>query len=132
MANQRKTPEARARDLRLAMHRIQEGKALTGASKLTIAAVAREAGVSASLIHNRYPKIAEDIKSNRQVQVRARGASDADSDVLEWEREKNGFLKTELAMMQEVLAKLQEVNAELTYENVRLKVQGMKKEIDPG
>lgn len=55
-ATTRKNAEAREKDLRLAMHRIERGRARTGESKLSIAAVAREAGVTTALIHNPLPQ----------------------------------------------------------------------------
>ncbi|MCW5185274.1 hypothetical protein [Burkholderia cenocepacia] len=49
MAETRKSGEAREKELRLAIHRIQRGRAHTKVTKLSIAAVAREAGVSPAL-----------------------------------------------------------------------------------
>lgn len=57
-----KPAEDREKDLKLALYRIQKGRAHTGETKVTIAAVAREADVSTSLIHNYYPGIAETIR----------------------------------------------------------------------
>ena len=62
MKTTRKTSDSRERDLRLALARIQRGRAHTGESKVTIAAVAREAGVSTALIHNHYPNVAEAVR----------------------------------------------------------------------
>lgn len=62
MSKQRKPADKREKDLRLAMFRIQRGRAHTDVEKLSISSVAREAGVSASLIHNHYPDIAEAIR----------------------------------------------------------------------
>ncbi|WP_218827933.1 MULTISPECIES: hypothetical protein [unclassified Burkholderia] len=63
MAETRKSGEAREKELRLAIHRIQRGRAHTKATTLNIATVAREAGVSPALIHNHYPGIAEIIRN---------------------------------------------------------------------
>lgn len=49
-----KPAEDREKDLRLALYRIQKGRTHSGETKITIAAVAREAGVSTALIHNYY------------------------------------------------------------------------------
>ncbi len=57
-----KPAEDREKDLKLALYRIQKGRARSGETKVTIAAVAREAGVSTALIHNHYPRIAEAIR----------------------------------------------------------------------
>ena len=45
MVTARKTADKRLKDLRLAMHRIQRGRAHTGATKVSVLAVATEAGV---------------------------------------------------------------------------------------
>jgi len=47
-----KPAEDREKDLRFALYRTQKGRAHTGETKVTIAAVAREAGVSTALTHN--------------------------------------------------------------------------------
>ena len=47
-----KPAEDREKDLRLALYRIQKGRTRSGETKVTITAVAREAGVSTALIHN--------------------------------------------------------------------------------
>ena len=46
MSEERKTAAVRDRELRLAIARIEKGRSKTNEIKLTIAAVAREAGVS--------------------------------------------------------------------------------------
>lgn len=58
-----KPAKDREKDLKLALLRIQKGRAKTGETRVTIAAVAREAGVSTALIHNHYPGVAEDIRA---------------------------------------------------------------------
>ena len=87
MKTTRKTSDSRERDLRLALARIQRGRAHTGESKVTIAAVAREAGVSTALIHNHYPNVAEAV---REAQGRSsRAQRDVKHQDLIAEREKN-------------------------------------------
>jgi AcrR family transcriptional regulator len=52
------------RRLELALRRLQLGKMQSGTSdRISIAAVAREAGVSNATIHNRYPDIAERVRT---------------------------------------------------------------------
>lgn len=63
MNSDRKSAAQREKDFRLAIYRIESGRARTGSAKLSISAVAKEAGVSSSLIHNHYPTIAEEIRS---------------------------------------------------------------------
>ena len=58
----RKPAAAREMDFKLAIHRIEQGRAHKGDTVLSITAVAREAGVNPSLIHNHYPKIADAIR----------------------------------------------------------------------
>jgi AcrR family transcriptional regulator len=91
MKTTRKTSDSRERDLRLALARIQRGRPHTGETKVTIAAVAREAGVSTALIHNHYPNVAEAI---REAQGRS---SRAQRDV------KHQDLIADLASINEVL-----------------------------
>lgn len=50
-----KSAEDREKHLRLALYRIQNGRACSGETKVSISAVAREADVSTALIHNYYP-----------------------------------------------------------------------------
>lgn len=93
MTIKRKPSDARERDLQLALARIQRGRTHTGESKVTIAAVAREAGVSTALIHNHYPNIAEAI---REAQGRSsRAQRDVKHQDLLAEREKNRMLRQE-------------------------------------
>lgn len=65
--NNYKPAEHREKDLKLALLRIQKGRTRTGELKVTIAAVAREAGVSTALIHNHYPRIAMAIREAQPV-----------------------------------------------------------------
>lgn len=62
MTIKRKHSGARKRNLQLALVRFQRGRAQSGESKVTIAAVAREAGVSTTLTHYHYPQAAEAIR----------------------------------------------------------------------
>lgn len=57
--------EQTRRDLELALARIQKGrpKNITTTRKISITSVAREAGVSPSTVHNRYPDMAEHIRA---------------------------------------------------------------------
>lgn len=64
--NRRRLPAAeRDKQLRLAIARIERGRATTSAAKLTFASVAREAGVSTSLIHNHHKEVADLIRSKQ-------------------------------------------------------------------
>lgn len=111
----RKTADAREKELRLAISRIQRGRAHTKASTLSIASVAREAGVSTALIHNHYPSIAETI---REAQGRSsRAVRDAKHVELKDEREKSRSLRQENNELRSQLAKLASINEVLLTEN---------------
>ena len=73
------------------MLRIERGRSRTKAAKISIASVAREAGVSPALIHNHYPAIADAI---RQAQGRSsRQQRDAKHEQLKAERDKTRELR---------------------------------------
>ena len=119
MSQQRKAADARENDLRLAMLRIEHGRAHTKASKLSISAVAREAGVSAALIHNHYPSIAEAIRL--KLGASSRQSRDAARNELKEEREKNAGLRAQITALAGQVAKLASINEVLLVENMTLK-----------
>ncbi len=121
MTTKRKPSDARERDLQLALARIQRGRAHTGESKVTIASVAREAGVSTALIHNHYPIIAEAI---RDAQGRSsRVQRDVKHQELRAEREKNRALRLEIEGLRAKVASLASINEVLIAENRLLKAK---------
>lgn len=121
MKTTRKTSDSRERDLRLALARIQRGRAHTGESKVTIAAVAREAGVSTALIHNHYPNVAEAV---REAQGRSsRAQRDVKHQDLIAEREKNKLLRQELEELHLKTADLASINEVLMAELRALKAR---------
>ncbi len=121
MTTKRKPSDARERDLQLALARIQRGRANTGETKVTIAAVAREAGVSTALIHNHYPIIAEMI---RDAQGRSsRIQRDEKHQDLRAEREKNRALRQEIDELRAMIASLASINEVLIAENRFLKLK---------
>lgn len=121
MSEDRKTALAREKDLRLAMFRIQRGRAHTKAIKVSIASVAREAGVSAALIHNHYPHIADEI---RQVQGRdTRAQRDAKRLEVKAERDKARELRREIASLRADVSKLASINEVLLAENAVLRAK---------
>ncbi|MDT4835832.1 hypothetical protein FQZ97_695090 [compost metagenome] len=114
-----KPAEDREKDLRLALLRIQKGRAKTGETKVSIAAVAREAGVSKALIHNYYPSIAEAI---RQVQGRSsRAMRDVKHQDLLAERKKSAGYRQEIEELRTKVANLASINEVLLEENRDLK-----------
>ena len=112
MKNSRLASEDRQKQLRLAITRIERGRSQTKARKLTISSVAREAGVSTSLIHNHHPEIAEVIREKQGRSSRA--MRDAKQSELTAEREKNQKLRSENAQLRQQIAKLASVNELLT------------------
>jgi len=116
-----KSAEDREKDLKLALYRIQKGRARTGETKVTIAAVAREAGVSTALIHNHYPRIAEAI---REAQGRSsRAMRDVKQQDLIAERKKSAAHRQEIEELRAKVAKLASVNEVLLDENRVLKAK---------
>ncbi|AZC52822.1 TetR family transcriptional regulator [Pseudomonas chlororaphis] len=116
-----KLAEDREKDLKLALYRIQKGRAHTGEAKVTIAAVAREAGVSTALIHNHYPGIAEAI---REAQGRSsRAIRDVKQQDLVAERKKSATYRQEIAELQAKVARLASINEVLLNDNVVLKAK---------
>jgi AcrR family transcriptional regulator len=115
----RKRAKDREKELRLAMLRIDRGRAQTKATKISIASVAREAGVSTALIHNHYPNVAEDIRA--AVGRSSRDQRDAKQNELNASREieRLELLVKNLASENEVLiAEKRELKAIQNAENV--------------
>lgn len=121
MTTKRKPSDVRERDLQLALARIQRGRAHTGESKVTIASVAREAGVSTALIHNHYPIIAEAIRDAQGRSSRAQ--RDVKHQDLRTEREKNRALRQEIEGLRAKVASLASINEVLIAENRLLKAK---------
>ncbi|MDD0841409.1 TetR family transcriptional regulator [Pseudomonas sp. Gutcm_11s] len=110
-----KLAEDREKDLKLALLRIQKGRSRTGETKVTIAAVAREAGVSAALIHNHYPSFAEEI---REAQGRSsRAMRDVKQQDLIAERKKGAAYRQEIAELRAQVANLASINEVLLDNN---------------
>lgn len=120
-ASNYKPAEDREKDLKLALLRIQKGRTRHGESKITIASVAREAGVSAALIHNHYPRIAESI---REAQGRSsRAMRDVKQQDLIAERKKSAAYRQEIEELKAKLASLASINEVLIDENRVLKAK---------
>jgi len=116
-----KPAEDREKDLKLALYRIQKGRARTGETKVTIAAVAREAGVSTALIHNHYPSFAEAI---REVQGRSsRAMRDVKHQDLIAERKKSAAYRQEIEDLRAKVAKIASINEVLMDEYRVLKAK---------
>ena len=121
MNPQRKSASAREGDLRLAMLRIERGRSRTKAARISIASVAREAGVSPALIHNHYPTIADAI---RQAQGRSsRQQRDTKHEQLKAEREKTRALRRDVEQLRADVDRLASINEVLLTENAVLKAK---------
>ena len=121
MTPQRKSASAREKDLRLAMLRIERGRSRTKATTISIASVAREAGVSAALIHNHYPAIADAI---RQVQGRSsRQQRDTNHEQLKAAREKTRALRCDVEQLRADVDRLASINEVLLAENAVLRAK---------
>lgn len=116
---QRKSAESREKDLRLAIARIERGRSKTNASKLSVSAVAREAGVTPALIHNHYPSIAEDIRV--KVGASSRQQRDTARKALKDERTTCAGLRTKIKELEGRIAQLASINELLLIENRTLK-----------
>ncbi|WP_415757649.1 TetR family transcriptional regulator [Pseudomonas sp. LT1P18] len=116
-----KPAEDREKDLKLAIHRLQKGRAHTKEIKVSIAAVAREAGVSTALIHNHYPTVAEAI---REIQGRSsRAMRDVKHQDLIAERQKSAGYRQEIEELRAKLASIASINEVLLEENRVLKAK---------
>ena len=114
-----KPAEDREKDLKLAIYRLQKGRAHTKETKVTIAAVAREAGVSTALIHNHYPAIAEAI---REIQGRSsRAVRDVKHHDLVAERQKSAGYRQDIEELRAKLASIASINEVLLEVNQALK-----------
>lgn len=90
-----------------------------GNEKISIALVARAAGVTPGLIHNTYPAVAERIRILMGKSVRAQ--RDSKHQALLAEKEKNRVLRAENDQLLEELARIVSVNQRLLFEMADLK-----------
>lgn len=103
------------------MYRIERGRAHTKATRVSIASVAREADVSAALIHNHYPDVADAI---RQAQGRtSRAQRDAKHQELKAQRDKTRELRQEIAGLRADVDRLASINEVLLAENAVLRAR---------
>jgi AcrR family transcriptional regulator len=109
--------EQTRKSIRQAIVRIEKGrpKIVEKGRKLTIAAVAEEAGVSRATLHNRYPDLAERVRESGNKAVRQQ--RDAKQSDLKLEKEKNREFRAELAELKVTLAKVTSENATYMHRN---------------
>ncbi|MCZ0866495.1 hypothetical protein O0V09_14885 [Dasania sp. GY-19] len=102
--------------LELAIRRITTGRVrkVKPERKLSIAAVAEEAGVSTATIHNRYPEIADKVR--QLLNKDARQQRDEKSQALKEEKSKRKELLDENRLLRQQMAELVSRNATLEAE----------------
>ncbi|MGF6604307.1 AcrR family transcriptional regulator [Paraburkholderia sp. GAS448] len=103
--------------LEAALAKLLEGQTGTCASRISISAVAREAGFTPALIHNRYPDLAARIRVHMGRDVHHRPDEQAElqalRDVVQELRQRIGRLEADLARIASINAALSVDNAEL-------------------
>jgi AcrR family transcriptional regulator len=112
-------PHSRSRSKTLDALNKAIGCFVEGNEKISIASVARAAGVTPGLIHNTYPAIAERIRVIMGKSVRTQ--RDSKHQALMIEKEKNRALRTENNQLLEELAQIASVNQRLLFEIAELK-----------
>lgn len=115
--------------IRQAIVRLEKGrpKVVEKGRKLTIAAVAEEAGVSRASIHNRYPDLADRIREHGNKAVREQ--RDVKQDALKVEKIKNRNLRDELTELRATLARVTSENASLQLINRQLEAINSSKNV---
>ncbi|EGQ8489146.1 TetR family transcriptional regulator [Vibrio alginolyticus] len=106
--------------VRLAIIRIEKGrpKVVSEKRKMSVAAVAEEAGVSRALIHRDCPDLLERIKGGVNKGIRQQ--RDAKQTELNKYKERNRELRAEVTELKAMLAKVQSQNATLIRKNMAL------------
>jgi AcrR family transcriptional regulator len=118
MSNQKEKATHKA--VRLAIVRIEKGRPNTVSHKrkMSVAAVAEEAGVSRALIHRDCPELLERIKGGVHKDIRQQ--RDAKQTELNKYKDRNRELRSEVAELKAMLAKVQSQNATLIRKNMAL------------
>ena|SRR5690554_659223 len=106
--------------IRLAIVRLEKGqpKVVEKGRKVSVAAVAEEAGVSRALIHKDYPDLMERIRGNANKAIQRQ--RDEKHEKLKEERAKNRKLREKIVELTEQRNELASKNATLELENRRL------------
>ncbi|MGY6511986.1 TetR family transcriptional regulator [Vibrio parahaemolyticus] len=118
MSNQKEKSTHKA--VRLAIIRIEKGRpnVVSDKRKMSVAAVAEEAGVSRALIHRDCPDLLERIKGGVNKGIRQQ--RDAKQIELNEYKKRNRELRTEVAELKAMLSKVQSQNATLIRKNMVL------------
>ena len=112
--------KATHKQVRLAIIRIEKGRPniISDHRKMSVAAVAEEAGVSRALIHRDCPDLLERIKGGVNKGIRQQ--RDAKQTELNKYKERNRELRNEVAELKAMLAKVQSQNATLIRKDMAL------------
>lgn len=118
MSNQKEKSTHKA--VRLAIIRIEKARpnVVSDKRKMSVAAVAEEAGVSRALIHRDCPDLLERIKGGVNKAIRQQ--RDAKQIELNEYKERNRELRTEVEELKAMLSKVQSQNATLIRKNMVL------------
>ncbi|ASG65856.1 TetR family transcriptional regulator [Idiomarina piscisalsi] len=111
------------KELQNALKRLKHGrpKVVDKKRKISISALAEEAGVSDSAIHNRYPEIAAKV---REITGKAHKVQrDEKNEKLKSEKTKNRELREYIEQLESDICKLTSINATLNNENAQLKAE---------
>ena len=127
MTTPRKPAATREKEFELAIFRIERGRARTKATKLSVSAVAREAGVTPALIHNHYPAVAEAIRT--KLAKSSRQQRDEKQSELNEALERNRELRQQVSDAEERIAKLASINEVLLLENKTLKASAVDRRV---
>lgn len=110
-------------ELKHALIRLKHGrpKVVNKKRKISISALAEEAGVSDSTIHNRYPEIAAEV---REIIGKAHKVQRDEKNIkLKSEKAKNKELRQYIEQLESDIRKLTSINATLSNENIQLKAE---------
>ncbi|KUJ71941.1 hypothetical protein [Thiomicrospira sp. WB1] len=112
-----------------ALIRLKHGrpKVVDKKRKLSISALAEEAGVSDSTIHNRYPEIAAEVREIMGKEHKAQ--RDEKIEKLKLEKSKNRELREHIEQLESDIRKLTSINATLSNENAQLKAEMASKKV---
>lgn len=112
--------KATHKTVRLTIVRIEKGRpnVVSDKRKMSVTAVAEEAGVSRALIHRDCPDLLERIKGGVNKGIRQQ--RDAKQSELNEYKERNRELRSEVAELKAMFAKVQSQNATLIRKNMAL------------
>jgi AcrR family transcriptional regulator len=119
--NTNEKKENTRKSIKQALLRLEKNKPKIVAKgrKLSVAAVAQEAGISNANIHNNYPELAELIRN--KIDKSSRLQRDEKQEALKQEKEKCREQRNEIAALEADLARITSINARLIVENKELR-----------